>query len=113
MVIVSFMMSWYYITVLVWVLYFLYNSFFSPLPWSVCTNEWNTAYCIQTRQKDNLNTSHFLNASIASLYRAIGLNGSYGMNATYNSSLVGDMDVTEETPINKSLLTTAAKEFWQ
>lgn len=32
----------YYIVVLAWVLFYLFNSFQSPLPWSTCDNAWNT-----------------------------------------------------------------------
>ncbi|XP_064193241.1 sodium- and chloride-dependent GABA transporter 2-like [Anguilla rostrata] len=35
----------YYITVLVWALFYLVNSFQWPLPWSHCNNTWNTENC--------------------------------------------------------------------
>ncbi|XP_021360094.1 sodium- and chloride-dependent glycine transporter 2-like isoform X2 [Mizuhopecten yessoensis] len=36
---------WYYVMLTTWVLYYLYQSFFYPLPWSTCGNEWNTPDC--------------------------------------------------------------------
>lgn len=32
----------YYIVVLAWALFYLFSSFRSPLPWSICSNTWNT-----------------------------------------------------------------------
>lgn len=35
----------YYSTVISWTLFYLGNSFLSPLPWTSCNNTWNTQDC--------------------------------------------------------------------
>lgn len=32
----------YYIIILAWALFYLFSSFASELPWTTCTNTWNT-----------------------------------------------------------------------
>ncbi|XP_004438825.1 PREDICTED: sodium- and chloride-dependent betaine transporter [Ceratotherium simum simum] len=36
----------YYIIILAWALFYLFSSFTSELPWTTCTNNWNTEYCV-------------------------------------------------------------------
>ncbi|OWF56398.1 sodium- and chloride-dependent betaine transporter-like [Mizuhopecten yessoensis] len=91
MVIVSFIMSWYYIMVLVWVIYYLVNSFYDPLPWAVCTNSWNTPFCIEDRGKINISRTLLNNLTSVEV----------------NTSLVIGSNYTSNTTV------TAAKEFWQ
>lgn len=50
MVTVSALMCWYYITMLCWIIYYFYNSFMDPLPWSRCDQSWNVAGCIESRK---------------------------------------------------------------
>ncbi|RDD46443.1 Sodium- and chloride-dependent GABA transporter 2 [Trichoplax sp. H2] len=56
MIMVSFLVSIYYVVILAWVLYFLFASFISPLPWTTCDNSWNTPECL-VRNGSNVNES--------------------------------------------------------
>ncbi|KAH9489847.1 Sodium- and chloride-dependent glycine transporter 2 [Bulinus truncatus] len=44
--IAGFISSWYYAILLAWVSIYLVNSFKSPLPWTLCGQEWNTPACV-------------------------------------------------------------------
>nr|XP_057939558.1 sodium- and chloride-dependent creatine transporter 1-like isoform X2 [Doryrhamphus excisus] len=43
--VIVFYCNTFYIMILVWGLYFLLNSFSSPLPWATCGHPWNTPNC--------------------------------------------------------------------
>ena len=44
--IMAFWLNTFYIVVLSWALYYLWNSFSFVLPWSTCGNWWNTENCV-------------------------------------------------------------------
>ncbi|CAG0880902.1 unnamed protein product [Darwinula stevensoni] len=44
-VVMSFLLSTYYNVIIAWALYFMFNSFRSELPWSDCSNLWNSRLC--------------------------------------------------------------------
>lgn len=53
--VIVFFCNTYYIMVLAWGFYYLIKSFTSTLPWSTCTNYWNTKDCIETFRHDACN----------------------------------------------------------
>uniref|UniRef100_A0A674M973 Transporter n=1 Tax=Takifugu rubripes TaxID=31033 RepID=A0A674M973_TAKRU len=51
--IIALYIAFYYNTIMAWALYYLLSSFQSTLPWSTCTNSWNTANCNQYMSTDH------------------------------------------------------------
>ncbi|XP_068601789.1 solute carrier family 6 member 4a [Brachionichthys hirsutus] len=45
--IIALYVAFYYNTIMAWALYYLMSSFSHTLPWSTCTNTWNTVNCNQ------------------------------------------------------------------
>ncbi|KAM9311363.1 sodium- and chloride-dependent GABA transporter 2 isoform 2-T2 [Gastrophryne carolinensis] len=44
------LLNFYYIIVLAWAFFYLFNSFTSELPWASCNNTWNTEHCLDFRK---------------------------------------------------------------
>lgn len=47
-------MGMYYNTIIGWAVYYLCASFTDELPWTSCSNEWNTPFCKPVSQQVNL-----------------------------------------------------------
>ena len=63
--IMAFWLNTYYIVVLAWALYYLYNSFATVLPWSTCSNYWNTAKCLVENATANVINGSLNNKSVS------------------------------------------------
>ncbi|MCJ8734723.1 hypothetical protein PDJAM_G00238560 [Pangasius djambal] len=59
--VIVFFCNTYYIMVLAWGFYYLIKSFNTTLPWSTCTNYWNTESCIETFRHDACKNSTISN----------------------------------------------------
>ncbi|XP_035857258.1 solute carrier family 6 member 4a [Sander lucioperca] len=51
--IIALYISFYYNTIMAWALYYLLSSFQPTLPWTTCTNSWNTANCNRYMSTDH------------------------------------------------------------
>lgn len=51
-VIVS-LLNIYYIVILAWATYYLFQSFQSELPWAKCNHSWNTPHCLEDTLRKN------------------------------------------------------------
>uniref|UniRef100_A0A665UV71 Transporter n=1 Tax=Echeneis naucrates TaxID=173247 RepID=A0A665UV71_ECHNA len=51
--IIALYIAFYYNTIMAWALYYLLSSFQSTLPWTTCTNSWNTANCNRYMSTDH------------------------------------------------------------
>ena len=62
--IMAFWLNSYYVVVLAWAIYYFYQSFSTVLPWSTCSNAWNTPNCIKVTE--TINSSVSLNMTMTS-----------------------------------------------
>lgn len=51
--IIALYIAFYYNTIMAWALYYLLSSFQSTLPWSTCSNRWNTPNCNRYMSTDH------------------------------------------------------------
>ncbi|XP_009556762.2 sodium-dependent serotonin transporter [Cuculus canorus] len=71
----------YYNTIMAWAFYYLVSSFTSELPWTSCTNPWNTGNCTNYFSKDNVSWSlhsispaeEFYTRQVLQVHRSNGL----------------------------------------
>ncbi|KAG8542684.1 hypothetical protein GDO81_026274, partial [Engystomops pustulosus] len=47
------LLNFYYIIVLAWAFFYLFNSFTSDLPWASCNHSWNTESCIDFHRSNS------------------------------------------------------------
>ncbi|KAL9962432.1 hypothetical protein ACROYT_G031536 [Oculina patagonica] len=52
--VMSYLCCIYYIIILSWTIYFLFQSFRSEVPWKTCDHPWNTEFCLAERKGDDV-----------------------------------------------------------
>jgi solute carrier family 6 amino acid transporter-like protein 5/7/9/14 len=77
MVIVSWLIGLYYNVVICHVLYYLYASFTSVLPWTSCDNEWNTKHCIAVDSTTYMKNGKFFFRFLKQITQLLLTNVSY------------------------------------
>ncbi|XP_069125071.1 sodium- and chloride-dependent GABA transporter 2-like [Argopecten irradians] len=93
---------WYYVMLTTWVIYYLYQSFTSPLPWSTCGNQWNTPDCFSFLD---------MGSSGSSSVNSTGINGTvYNVTSNYSVTNVSSSNKTGITFLKGH---SSEEEFWQ
>ncbi|XP_071124568.1 sodium- and chloride-dependent glycine transporter 1-like [Mytilus edulis] len=90
----------YYTVIFGWALYYIGNSFISPLPWTTCDNEWNSHSCA-------LDSSFIGRLGNPDTFSYLDTNGTD--NATRHLNITSSLTLTNQ---NVSWI-TAQEEFWQ
>jgi hypothetical protein len=100
---VLFVITLYYNIINTWTLFYLGSSFYSPVLWSRCNEEWNTLECINGLTETNYNST-MLNMSVS-------LNQSLlGSNHPNYSTAVGTFNGTLNS--TKGVGTSSEEQFW-
>ncbi|XP_052063515.1 sodium- and chloride-dependent glycine transporter 2-like isoform X2 [Mytilus californianus] len=107
MVILTVIISVYFNVTMAWILYYLYNSFTSILPWSTCNNHWNTDQCYALGGYNvslgNETANNFTNQS--------GLSNVTMSYPKLDENLTGPHLFLNQTILEEKL--TASEEFWR
>ncbi|XP_063402069.1 sodium- and chloride-dependent glycine transporter 1-like [Mytilus trossulus] len=108
MVLVNGMCCVYYIMVVTWSIYFIGNSFLSPLPWSSCSNWWNTEKCLSDADslRNNVTTLRSLSSYV--------LNGQTNV-TQYLVNTSTELQTKDEVHqlLNLNTTMSSEEEFWQ
>ncbi|ESP00138.1 hypothetical protein LOTGIDRAFT_173444 [Lottia gigantea] len=100
----------YYNTILAWILYYLFNSFKSPLPWVGCDNWWNTDDCYVKDISGNSTTNNvtsfdYLNTNNVTSFDYLNI-----INRT--ASTLHTMMNNTVHPDNTTKIYAPTEEFW-
>lgn len=104
MVAATCILAFYYNAIIAWTMFYIGNSFMNPLPWRSCDNEWNTEFCVTTR-----NPVMYGNMSQGS---NISDDLSQWTNYT-NSGLDTFVQTDQNVTYLKHKYVTSEEEFWQ
>ncbi|XP_056016851.1 sodium-dependent proline transporter-like [Ostrea edulis] len=94
---ILFVITFYYNIINSWTLFYMGSSFFSPVPWTRCDEEWNTPACINDIPKTTSNSTMNVSDSITQ--------SPFGSNYSINSTPVDILNGT-------SVVRTSEEQFW-
>ena len=91
----------YYNLLITYILYYMYWSFWNPLPWTGCDNPWNTENCYEslTRSHSNLTVAEYNETTTTEIM------------VTEVSMVTGDFNTTINGTEDKRV--RASEEFWR
>ncbi|XP_059145866.1 sodium- and chloride-dependent creatine transporter 1-like [Physella acuta] len=123
-VIVNLMCSWYFLIIIAWILIYLVNSFKSPLPWTLCGQEWNSDRCVPQGSRVLLyNTSTIFYNSSSNSYNISSnnynisstsyINGTHSSSQNRSSHETDGRYITFNGSLDNSDLRPASEEFWK
>lgn len=103
----------YYNVIISWCLYYFGNSFFPTLPWSSCSNEWNTDSCYERFGNTTNSTSTRNTGTVYEGFRNVANETSF-RNVT-NTLGLNITAVDNGAMLNTSgiLSKTSSEEFWE
>ncbi|KAL4224015.1 Sodium- and chloride-dependent GABA transporter 1 [Mactra antiquata] len=101
-----------------WIVDFLVNSFTDPLPWTLCTNKWNTPNCINkfSRSQENIMNSSFNNISSLSTDTSGMIINNHSLTTALESAMFNYSTSTSGTILSQPEVgqqMTSEEEFWQ
>uniref|UniRef100_H2Z8Y9 Transporter n=1 Tax=Ciona savignyi TaxID=51511 RepID=H2Z8Y9_CIOSA len=91
MVVVA-LLNIYYIVILAWAFFYLFQSFTTELPWGKCGQYWNTPCCVATYSKSNSLNQTLLNISMSTVSPSLTT-----VPGTYNATLCNGTRTSPET----------------
>ncbi|XP_061180811.1 sodium- and chloride-dependent glycine transporter 2-like [Saccostrea echinata] len=107
MFIVLFVITLYYNIIITWTIFYLGSSFFSPLPWADCENDWNTLKCFHDVSK--MTSEHGANETMDDLYNT-SVFSTMTYSITYHNNLT--VPIVENMTKETTLGSTSEEEFW-
>lgn len=109
----TFLFAIYYAVIICWMLYYFIHSFFNPLPWATCDNEWNTKdACVVSKTATGnfaANVTTMVDNVTSTVATSVSSMVSFMSSAT-NSTTLLTTKLTAGPTVQQS---TAAEEFWK
>ncbi|XP_033647228.1 sodium- and chloride-dependent GABA transporter 2-like [Asterias rubens] len=98
----------YYIVILAWSLFYLFQSFTLELPWATCGNEWNTDQCVESKKEGARNTSCVNYTQVNETYST-----NYTLITAVNGTGTNDTNFLPDCANMSGPLVSSVQEFWE